>query len=418
MKLTDELTGLYTRRGFFRRVERLLKEKDSIQYVMISFHIKNFKFVNAIYGVNEGDALLSKVGESLRKKEWPNQVSGRMESDHFAVFLPSIYGKEMIDFIEAMELQLNDKDNYPIYIDVGVYTVTDRDIPPSLMYDRANIARSSIADNMMEKVAFFDEEQYSEMLHEQELCFQLPEALRNSEFFMLLQPQVDTEEHVVGGEALVRWDHPQQGVLAPNEFVPCFEKNHMIVEVDKAVWEMACKQLRDWKDNGHENLYIAVNVSPTDFECIDVYQTLMSDVKKYDIDSENLRVEITESSIMKNPAEQIKLIKRLRQAGFYVEMDDFGSGYSSFSMLKDIETDAVKLDMGFLGEPSQTTQEDRAKKILTAIVNLVKECSMRVVAEGVESKEQEEFLKAIGCDVFQGYYFGKPMRVREFEQML
>jgi EAL domain-containing protein (putative c-di-GMP-specific phosphodiesterase class I) len=231
----------------------------------------------------------------------------------------------------------------------------------------------------------------------------------------MIQPQVDTEEKVLGGEALVRWEHPSKGLMNPGEFVPCFEKNRLIVEVDKYVWESACKQLRRWKDEGRGDLYLSINVSPIDFECIDVYQTLLSDVKKYDINSESLRVEITESTIMKNPVEQIKLIKRLRKAGFYVEMDDFGSGYSSFSMLKDIETDAVKLDMRFLG---RTTKQDRAEKILIAIVNLVKECSMLVIAEGVETQEQVDFLKEIGCDVFQGFYFGRPKPVKEFEQML
>jgi diguanylate cyclase (GGDEF)-like protein len=415
MKMTDELTGLYNRDGFYCHAEKLLKEKKNIQYDVMCFHIKNFKFVNEILGIERGKEMLSEIGQSLLRKQWPNEVTGRMGGDHFGIMVPSIYGKEVVDYILSLESIIKHNENSPVYIEVGVYTVKDRETPISMMYDRANIARGSIEDNMLEKVAFFDEEQYQVMLYEQELCFQLPQALKNEEFFIMIQPQVDTEEKVLGGEALVRWEHPSKGLMNPGEFVPCFEKNRLIVEVDKYVWESACKQLRRWKDEGRGDLYLSINVSPIDFECIDVYQTLLSDVKKYDINSESLRVEITESTIMKNPVEQIKLIKRLRKAGFYVEMDDFGSGYSSFSMLKDIETDAVKLDMRFLG---RTTKQDRAEKILIAIVNLVKECSMLVIAEGVETQEQVDFLKEIGCDVFQGFYFGRPKPVKEFEQML
>jgi EAL domain-containing protein (putative c-di-GMP-specific phosphodiesterase class I) len=189
----------------------------------------------------------------------------------------------------------------------------------------------------------------------------------------------------------------------------------MLVEIDQYIWEKSCQMIRRWEDRGRDDIYISVNISPRDFECIDVYEVLVGLVKKYGINSEQLKVEITEGTIMQNPRKQIQLIGRLRTAGFYVEMDDFGSGYSSISMLKDIEIDAIKLDMRFLGK---TTHTDRARKILKAVVQLIRDFHMEVVAEGVETKKQVEFLSQIGCDMFQGFYFSKPMPVEEFEKKM
>jgi EAL domain-containing protein (putative c-di-GMP-specific phosphodiesterase class I) len=184
------------------------------------------------------------------------------------------------------------------------------------------------------------------------------------------------------------------------------------VDIDMYVWELACKLLRRWKDEGRKNIYLSVNISTRDFECIDVYETLTRLVKKYDIDPEQLRVEITESTIMQNPEKQIELIGRLRLAKFYVEMDDFGSGYSSLGMLKDIYLDAIKLDMRFL---SKGIDEERGRKVLDLTVRLIKELNMLVIAEGVESEEEEEYLRKIGCDVYQGFHFSKPIPIDKFE---
>jgi EAL domain-containing protein (putative c-di-GMP-specific phosphodiesterase class I) len=201
----------------------------------------------------------------------------------------------------------------------------------------------------------------------------------------------------------------------PGTFLPFFEKNYMVVQLDRFIWEQACIQLKRWEDSGFHDLYLSVNVSSKDFECINVYEVLIGLVQKYGIDPDKLHVEITESSIMKNPVEQIKWIGRLRTAGFFVEMDDFGSGYSSFSMLKDITIDVLKLDMRFL---SKSMNEERGRKIINAIINLARELKMGVVAEGVETPEQVSFLRTVGCDVYQGFYFAGPMSVEDFENRM
>jgi EAL domain-containing protein (putative c-di-GMP-specific phosphodiesterase class I) len=289
----------------------------------------------------------------------------------------------------------------------------DKSIPVSIMSDRANIALNTVKSNRFVRIAIFDESMYKDIVQECELSTELTRAIDQGELKIYLQPQVSNEGVVTGAEALVRWEHPTRGLLNPIEFLPIFEKNYRIVEIDRYMWEQACIQLRKWNDEGHNNIYLSVNISPKDFECIDVYHTLLELVQKYELDSDQLRIEITESTIMQDPEKQIDLIGRLRLAKFYVEMDDFGSGYSSLGMLKDIQLDAIKLDMRFL---SKGVDEERGRKVLKLTINLIKELEMTAIAEGVETQEEVDYLKGIGCDVFQGYHFSKPISVSEFEE--
>jgi EAL domain-containing protein (putative c-di-GMP-specific phosphodiesterase class I) len=296
---------------------------------------------------------------------------------------------------------------------MGIYKLDNKLIPVSTMCDRAGIALSTIKTNRFVRVAIYDESMYEDLLQEDELSTELPRAIKNGDIKIFLQPQIAMEGgEMVGAEVLVRWNHHEKGLLNPVHFLPVFEKNYKIVDIDMYVWELACKLLRRWKDEGRKNIYLSVNISTRDFECIDVYETLTRLVKKYDIDPEQLRVEITESTIMQNPEKQIELIGRLRLAKFYVEMDDFGSGYSSLGMLKDIYLDAIKLDMRFL---SKGIDEERGRKVLDLTVRLIKELNMLVIAEGVESEEEEEYLRKIGCDVYQGFHFSKPIPIDKFE---
>jgi EAL domain-containing protein (putative c-di-GMP-specific phosphodiesterase class I) len=253
------------------------------------------------------------------------------------------------------------------------------------------------------------------MVSDHELTTQLETALENGELKMYLQSQVDRNGTVIGAEALVRWEHPTRGLLLPGDFIPLFEKNYQIARVDRFVWEEAARKLKEWEDTEFADLYISVNISPRDFESMNVYHVLTDLVEEYGINPKKLRVEITETTIMQNPWEQIKLIGRLRQAGFYVEMDDFGSGYSSLSMLKDVRLDAIKLDMRFLSASINTA---RGKKILSTIISLSKELHMTVIAEGVEKREYVEYLKQLGCDQFQGYYFTRPINTEDFEELV
>jgi diguanylate cyclase (GGDEF)-like protein len=415
MKIYDELTKLYNREGFIEKVEDCLERNRERNYEIIRFVVKNFKFINSIYGRESGNTLLEEIGRKLVENLFPDEICGRFDGDSFVVFIPCEYSKSLREVISDSGFYVAENSEYPVHICAGIYQIQKNEMSVSEMCDRAGIALDTVKENLLEKVAVFDESMYTNLLQEHELSLELPSAIRNGQLQFYLQPQVNRLGVVVGAEALVRWIHPQKGLIMPAEFVPLFEKNYMIVEIDKYIWEKVCQLIRRWADDGREDIYVSINISPRDFECIDVYKVLMGLVKKYQINPEQLKVEITEGTIMKNPMEQIQLIGRLRTAGFYVEMDDFGSGYSSISMLKDIEIDAIKLDTYFL---SNTINTDRAKKILKAIIQLIRDVGMTVVAEGVETKKQLDFLSHMGCDMFQGFYFSKPVPVEEFEKKI
>ena len=238
-------------------------------------------------------------------------------------------------------------------------------------------------------------------------------AIAKQEFRLYLQPQVDDQGTMLGAEALVRWFRPVHGMMLPEEFVDVFEKSGLISAMDQYVWELACKELQRWKAMGKEQYYISVNVSPKDFYFLDIYTTLTTLVECYEIDPDKLRLEITETSVMKDANKHLALIDDLRTYGFRVVMDDFGRGYSSLNMLQDMNLDAIKIDMEFL---RRNEDPERSRMILEMVLNLAKELDIHVVTEGVEQKDQLQYMQELGCTLFQGYYFAKPMPVNQFEK--
>jgi diguanylate cyclase (GGDEF)-like protein len=413
MELYDKLTGLYNYEGFLLKVKDILERGTREDYILIRFDIKNFKLVNDIFGMEAGDRLLLRISSALRNLDLPDAIYCRVECDRFGVFIPERYEDEVVELLVSTPFFADYNENYQIYIYMGIYNVCDKSIPVSMMSDRANIALGTVKANRFVRIAVYDESMYNDIVQECELSTELTRAIENGEIKPYLQPQVTADGKLMGAEVLVRWNHPEKGLLNPGVFLPVFEKNYKIVDIDKYVWELACMMIRRWSDERKEKICLSINISPRDFESIDVYGTLMGLVNKYHIEQEQLRVEITESSIMQNPEKQIELIGRLRLAKFYVEMDDFGSGYSSLGMLKDIHLDAIKLDMRFL---SSGVDGERGRKIIDMTVRLLKELNMTVIAEGVETKEEVDYLRQVGVDVFQGFYYSRPIPVDEFEE--
>ena len=275
------------------------------------------------------------------------------------------------------------------------------------------MAIETIKGGYHQKVAYYDDLLRDSALREQELSAELLEALKEEQIKIYLQPQVVSDGSVPGAEVLVRWEHPERGLLMPSSFVEMFERNGMIAKLDQYVWEQACRQLQKWERCGHGDIYLSVNISPKDFYYLDIYKIFTELIGKYKIAPSNLKLEITETTVMENLEEQLALIKRLRAAGFIVEMDDFGSGYSSLNMLKDICVDVLKIDMAFL---KKGEDEERGRNILCTIIELSNKLDMPVIMEGVETKEQVQFLTEMGCHIFQGFYFAKPMSVSQFEK--
>ncbi len=407
----DNLTGLYNKWGFCFAVQELLSVKAQEKYQIICSDIKHFKLVNDLFGMSEGDRLLIKLANTLREKGYSQGVYGRLEADKLCAFVPERYTQQILDLLLENKFHVEKSNSYSIHIDIGIYEIDDRSIPVSIMCDRAIMALDSIKGDRTRQVAYFKETMREQMLKEQLLFNELQGALANKEMILYLQGLYDSRENLIGAEALVRWNHPTKGIISAGEFIGVLEENGMIVTLDQYVWELACQQLKRWRVENKEHLFLSVNISAKDFEYIDVCNVLTELVKKYDINSERLRLEITETALMKNVEDNLKVIDKLRSNGFIVEIDDFGSGYSSLNMLKDIIADVVKLDMKFL---HNCKDEKRSKTILEMIIELIKKLKMQVVVEGVETKEQLELLKELGCDVFQGFFFMKPISARLF----
>lgn len=411
----DSLTGLYNREYFYLKTKKYIRKNPDSELLVICTDIKDFKMINDFFGTKIGDEVLKNFARILEEKIKNIIVYGRLGNDIFGLLMKkedfdeTDFGGEVQ---EAFSCCIDENMSFPAVNYVGVYEITDRNIPVSVMCDRARMAIHSIKGNYQKRVAYYDERLREKVLHEQELIAELETAIREEQFHMYLQPQMSCEGKLLGAEALVRWHHPVKGMIMPGDFIPVFEKNGLISEVDKYIWEVACRQLCKWKKEGKENIYISVNISPRDFYFLNIYQIFTDLVKKYDIEPHMIKLEITETAVVMDFNRQVELISRLRQSGFIVEMDDFGSGYSSLNMLKDIHVDVLKIDMAFL---KKAGDEERSRKILQMIISLSKQLDMPVITEGVETKEQVAFLTEMGCDMFQGYFFAKPMPVEEFE---
>ncbi len=284
------------------------------------------------------------------------------------------------------------------------------------MCDRAMIALNTIKGTFGKYIAFYNDALRKEMLWEQNIISELPNAITTGQFEVYLQPQINPQsEAIAGAEALVRWNHPKRGVVPPSDFIPIFEKSGYITKLDYYVWEKVCEMLSNWKKQGRKNISVSVNISAKDFYYINIYNIFTELTNRYDIEPSQIKLEITESALMNDVTSQVDLIKQLQDAGFIIEMDDFGSGYSSLNTLKDIPVNILKIDMNFLGH---SDNEKRSRNILQLVVELGHRLEVPVIAEGVETAEEVEFLKEIGCEVIQGYYYAKPMQVNQFEAMM
>lgn len=412
----DSLTGLYNKEYFCEVAKRYIERYPETEFYVICTDIKEFKIINDSFGTQIGDQILRNAARMLKEELKGAVVTGRIGSDVFAILMPKGNYNELFfrnqkskDFLHGIDKAFS----FPVVSHIGIYEVTERDLPVSVMCDRARMAINTIKEDYHKRIAYYDEKLRAEIVREQELIKDFDKALEHGQIKMFLQPQTTVDGSLLGAEALVRWCHPEKGWISPGEFIPVFERNGLISDIDRFVWEQACKQLKAWKEMGRDDVYISVNISPRDFYFLNVFHTFIDLVEKYDIEPKNLKLEITETAIVLDFNRQVELITRLRKNGFVVEMDDFGSGYSSLNMLKDIHVDILKIDMAFL---KKAKDEDRSKKILQMVIGLSNQLGMPVITEGVESEEQVKFLSEIGCDMFQGYYFAKPMSVEEFDE--
>ena len=412
----DRLTGLYNKTFFCQRTKELMARYPERDFDLICSDVENFKLINDVLGNKAGDDLLREIADCCRAYAGANSVCGRLNSDRFVCLVESgrTYSDEVfLHLSKKIGLLSNNKS---VDIKWGIYAIEERDLPVEQMCDRAMLAVQSIKGKYGCYYAIYNNSLRDKLLRQQAIIDSMESALKGGQFQVFFQPKYRIrDDHLAGAEALARWTHPQWGMLSPAEFIPLFEKNGFITKLDQFVWEEVCRKLKAWEKRGYSDFPVSVNVSRADIYSVDIADLLISIVQKYELAPERLHLEITESAYTENSKQLIEVVSRLRELGFIIEMDDFGSGYSSLNMLNQMPIDVLKLDMKFI---QSETAKPLERGILQFVIDLARRMRLSVVAEGVETREQLDRLLEVDCDYVQGYYFARPMPAEEFEQFL
>ena len=419
----DPLTGALSMNGFRKRVVELLKQNPDAPYFLSYNNIRDFKFINDSLGREAGDALLRFWVDKSKENLSEDEAIGRIDADHLAV-LRHISGEQCMRddeekvFAPVHNFFINQGIDNRVQICSGIYILTPKDfreIDVDHMLDLARVAEKRIRESRKGNFAFYNPEQWEKGKRLAEIVNYLPSAIKSGDIQVWYQPQVDYDKGLItGAEALCRWDHTKLGWLYPFDFISILEEAGLIFDLDKFVWDKVCRDLKRWKDAG-ETRTVSVNVSRDDIrEDRDIPGHFQRLIQSYGLSPDQLRIEITETAYAESPELLISTTEKLRAMGFQVEMDDFGSGYSSLHMLKEVPVDRIKLDLHFLtasGDP------EKSSIIVSCIIQMVHQMGMKMIAEGVENVTQAKFLQSKGCAEMQGYYFYKPMPVQEFEKL-
>ncbi len=411
----DLLTGLYTKEFFYKKAHEILRYNPDKQYSIICTNIENFKLYNDVFGVGAGDKMLKELTDTLRDLIGPGEICGRLNADHFMILKERKQGKEdYLAFVNAGQEVLSRVKN--IVIKWGIYEIKDRTVPIEKMCDRALLATYSIKGQYNTHYSIYDDNLRSKLLREQLITDSMESALKEKQFQVYLQPKYSLyDDRLAGAEALVRWVHPELGFLSPGEFIPLFEKNGFISLLDKYVCEEVCSLLHKWAKSDAKLIPVSVNISRADIFQADLIDTLLYLIHKYELDPYMLHLEVTESAFIDQPEQIISTLDKLRSLGFIIEMDDFGSGASSLNMLNQMNLDILKLDMKFI---QNETSKSLDQGILQFVMKLARWMNLSVVAEGVETQDQLDYLRKVGCDYVQGYFLAKPMPIGDFEKLL
>ena len=414
----DSMTGLYNSSGFHNHVTKWIKENPGRKFRVQRYNLDRFRDINGVYGYKIGNKLLADSANCMKKYNSADSFAAHLNADHFVRFLAD-------DFLTAEQCYNNFRecfDGYdldiPIKLHMGVYDLCENDCDSYIMSYKALLALQSIKGSFSKKIAYYEKGMMTIEREQQELLSDIENAVRKEQFEVYFQPQTDYENgRIIGAEALVRWIHPEKGMLSPAIFIPLLEKSDYIEAVDRYVFEKVCQYMRKWNDgiDGIGYIPVSLNLSRNDVYSKGICDTLRTTAEKYGIPTSAIHIEITESAYMEDSETLIAVLKGLREAGFKVEMDDFGSGYSSLNSLKDLDIDKLKLDMKFL---SGNDGSGRGKIIISSVISMAKALDLAVIAEGVETKEQADMLLGFGCNEMQGYYFGRPMPACEYEELL
>lgn len=410
----DAATGLLGKEAFFDEAAAYLRHSGARDVSIVCFDVDHFKLFNDLHGLDCGDELLRYLGRALALRFSPDgaQPLARLAADTFALCATGIR-PERVERI-LVDISSECPNGIDAIVRAGVYRIEDPASPVSIMCDRAVIALRTVKGSYFDRVALYDPGMREALVLEREVVAGIESALREDRIELFLQPKCNIRTgKIVGAEALARWRHPERGIVAPGEFIPLIERNGLVCSLDLRVWEKTAAWIRGLIDEGVQPVPVSVNVSRADIYLVDVAAELHALVERYGIEPSLIEVEITESAYSERPDRIVAAFDELAERGFTVLMDDFGSGYSSLNMLKDINVDVLKIDMRFLDRDDR-----RSKVIMESVIRMARWLDLPVIAEGVETREQVNFLLDVGCSYAQGYYYARPMEAAAFEALL
>lgn len=419
----DPLTGKRNNARFLIDGERVLRESRNAPYGIWYCDIKKFKFLNDLYGYEKGDRILKGLSNILEEYSREDDLFCRVSADNFAGIRSYHERVELIDWFNELVRKISESEmgktrRLPVELCMGVYCTEEQseNLTINDMIDRANMAQKSIKNQAGSQMIFYTEEIRNQTIKETEMEARGKKALEREEFVVYMQPKVNIQENniIAGAEALVRWK-TSNGMISPGEFIPLFEKTGLVVDLDRYMFEKACQWLRTYLDAGRPGINVAVNVSRLGLFQEDFVEYYSGIKQKYQIPDFLLELEFTESVMLDDSNAFMGVVETLQKNGFSCSLDDFGSGYSSLNVLKNLSIDILKLDILFFKEGTDLRRE---RVVIANTVTMANELNIRTIAEGVEDMEQVEFLRGIGCDVVQGYVFAKPMPLQDFDDML
>lgn len=412
---TDMVTGGDNWLHFVKKGTSLLKRnrRNKYNYAMLHLKMRKYRSFCTCLGVREGEELIEKFYYALKRLLKNKEAMAHHENAEFGLLITYTDKQQLIARIKSLENALDAVlPNMKLYFGVGVYQIEAGEKDVEQLYNNALIACEILGEEAENQIAFFDIEMNKQKLWERKVEDDMDRALANKEFKVYLQPKISTtQENLAGAEALVRWIHPTEGFIPPNKFIPIFEQNGFILKLDDYMLEEIARQQAQWIAQGRRIVPISVNVSRAHFTREDLAEHICSIVDKYGVPHNVIELELTESAFFDDKTVLLNTVKKLRDAGFIVSMDDFGAGYSSLNSLKELQIDVLKIDADFFrGEDVQ----ERGMLIVSEVIGLAKKLNMKIVAEGIESREQVDFLVEQECDLIQGYFFAKPMSIDEF----
>lgn len=419
----DDVTGGHTIDRFYELAQGLLSGADGEEYALVYSNIEKFKVLNEQFGREACDCILRSIERGIGLDLEPDECMGRLTADHFCILMKC--PKDGTLSHRFMKWHKNSLEyatehcavSLPLIVEFGVFVIDNVAMPLAQMTDRAKISLNEAAGELHGKIryAIYDENVRKLLFREKQLEDWMQEALAAHEFQVYLQPKYITRTEQIGGaEALVRWRHPQEGMIFPDEFIPLFEKNGFVTQLDFYMFEQVCVTMRGWLDQGITPVKISVNCSRQHLKNPNFLKKYSSIADQYEIPHDLLEIELTENTVFGDVESLSDIIRNIRSDGFGCSMDDFGSGYSSLNLIQDIPVDTLKLDRIFF---RNLTDLQRSESVVGSIITMAKALSMQTVAEGVEERVQVDMLKRLSCDFIQGFYFAKPMPIAEFEKL-